>query len=237
MLSIKIQNNFVGSILKSFIIYISLIISIEYNQLHANSLAHKFFEDINSDIKLPEKYQPEYLIIGDENAPTTIIIYVSLTCKYCTDFFTTELPKLHEYIDKKLIKIHLILHIESIPDFISSMLIKCLGSKSKDLLVYSYIWLFQNQKKWMSITNENEIMDFVYNEVFSKFKISRDEFDVCRTNKETYDFLVLDAIFAGKIEKISMTPTFIIKTKTRTKTHAGIITAAELLQKIPSNNN
>lgn len=226
-----------GNFLKSFIIYISLIISIEYNHLYADSLAHKFFEDINSDVKLPEKYQPEYLVIGDENVPTTIIIYVSPTCKYCTDFFTMELPKLQEYIDKKLIKIYLILYIESIPDFISSMLIKCLGSKSNDILVHSYIWLFQNQKKWMSITNENKIMDFVYNEVFSKFKISRDEFDACRTNKETYDSLVQDAIFARKIEKISMTPTFIIKTEIGTKTHAGIITAAELLQKIQLNNN
>ena len=45
-------------------------------------------------------------VIGNDNAPVTIIEYASLSCSHCADFHINTLPGLiEEYVDKGKVKI------------------------------------------------------------------------------------------------------------------------------------
>ena len=65
-------------------------------------------------------------IIGDENAPITIIEYASLSCSHCADFHIKRLPNLiEEFVDTGKAKIVFRDFPFNYPALLGSMVLKC----------------------------------------------------------------------------------------------------------------
>ena len=86
-------------------------------------------------------------IIGDINAPITVIEYASLSCIHCANFHQKTLPKLiEEYVDTGKIKIIFRDFPLNYPALMGHMLLQCID---KDIR-YEYLSaLFILQSKWV----------------------------------------------------------------------------------------
>ena len=87
------------------------------------------------------------LIIGDINAPITIIEYASLSCIHCKDFHTNTLPQIiKEYVDTKKVKIVFRDFPLNYPALMGSMLLQCIEKNIR----YNYrSALFILQSDWV----------------------------------------------------------------------------------------
>ena len=102
--------------MKKFIVFICFLFSsitadvkkpIENKQISKNieekqiDTGDSFYEhlkniDIPNDFNLPE------IILGNANAPHTLIIYTSFSCPLCRKFHQNELPNLNEFVNNGL---------------------------------------------------------------------------------------------------------------------------------------
>lgn len=66
-------------------------------------------------------------IIGDENAPITIIEYASMSCSHCANFHTNTLPDLKkEYIDTGKVRMVFRDYPFNYPALLGSMMMRCI---------------------------------------------------------------------------------------------------------------
>ncbi len=89
----------------------------------------------------------EDFIIGDENAPITIIEYASLSCSHCADFHINKLPELiKEFVDTGKAKIVFRDFPFNYPALLGSMVLRCV---SRDMRYEYSNALYQLQYKWV----------------------------------------------------------------------------------------
>ena len=148
------------------------------------------------------------LVIGDKNAPITIIEYASLSCSHCANFHKNVFPELKkDFLDTGIAKIEFRHFPLDIAAFNASKVAQCKNDGNSDILES----LYANQQKWVkgsSIQEANEnLQKFLKNEGFSI------DFDSCVNNKEIEDFVLNDRIDGTKNFKVSSTPTIIINNK------------------------
>ncbi len=71
--------------------------------------------DFDRELSSSPPINPLDIVWGKSNAPVTIFLYSSYTCKYCTSFFQETFPQLKkEYIDQG--KIKLVLKLVELPE-------------------------------------------------------------------------------------------------------------------------
>ena len=121
-----------NKILEKFVINIVL--------LFISSVA---YSDEKSALLLSEKD----FVIGDENAPITIIEYASMSCSHCADFHVNTLPQLKdEYIDTGKVKFVFRDFPFNYPALLGSMTMRCIS----DSVRYDYMnALYKLQKNWV----------------------------------------------------------------------------------------
>ena len=86
-------------------------------------------------------------VIGDKNAPVTIIEYASLSCSHCADFHNNTLGDLKkEYVDTGKARIVFRNFPFNYPALLGSMVLRCIPEDVR----YDYMnALFQLQPKWV----------------------------------------------------------------------------------------
>ena len=86
-------------------------------------------------------------IIGDENAPITIIEYASMSCSHCANFHTNTLPDLKkEYIDTGKVRMVFRDYPFNYPALLGSMMMRCIPGDVR----YDYMnALYQLQNTWV----------------------------------------------------------------------------------------
>ena len=95
------------------------------------------------------------LIIGDKNAPITIIEYASLSCGHCADFHINTLPEIKkEFIDKGKVKFIMRDFPFNYPALLGSLALKCVP---QDIRFDYANALYKLQNKW--VTKENKKSD------------------------------------------------------------------------------
>ena len=83
-------------------------------------------------------------VIGDANAPVTMIEYSSLTCPHCADFHANTLPTIKEnYIDTGKVKMIVRDFPIGGPAYAAAMIARCAGSRTAQLQFIDV--LFANQ--------------------------------------------------------------------------------------------
>ena len=180
--------NYIINILFSKILWILVIFS---HSISASSV-----------LKITEKD----FVIGDENAPITIIEYASLSCSHCADFHVNKLPKLiEEFVDTGKAKIVFRDFPFNWPALVGSMVIRCVPSE----LRYQYTdALYKLQSRWV-VKDKTKIKQELY-KIMQSGGMKKEEFDKCIENVDLENEILVGLMNAQEEFNIKSTPSFII---------------------------
>lgn len=161
----------------------------------------KSFLTINSDD----------FVLGDLNAPITIIEYASLSCPHCASFYREAFEKLRsEYIDLNKVKFIYRDFPLNQQALVASMSAICRArdeGSDKVAAYYAIIKaLFKSQETWAFDQKYVEKLQ----SILSLDGMSQSRFKSCLDDKKLQDKILENRIAASNALKISSTPTFYI---------------------------
>jgi len=145
-------------------------------------------------------------VIGDENAPITIIEYASLSCSHCSDFHNNTLGKLKdEYIDTGKVRFVFRDFPFNYPALLGSMVLRCIPGDVR----YDYMnALFQLQPNWVDRDNAKTTQELF--KIMQSGGMTKEEFDTCITNVDLENKILQGVIGAQNEFNIQSTPSFLI---------------------------
>ncbi|MCB9942524.1 MAG: DsbA family protein [Geminicoccaceae bacterium] len=147
-------------------------------------------------------------VMGDENAPITMIEYASLTCPHCAAFNTGTLPAIKEqYIDTGKVK----LVVREFPldqiALAASVIAQCAG----DERYFSFIdAMFSSQEQWARA--DDPIAALI--QLAQLGGLSPDQSRACLDDKAMGDAVLQMRVDGVKEFDVNSTPTFIINGET-----------------------
>ena len=145
-------------------------------------------------------------VVGDKNAPVTIIEYASLSCSHCADFHNNTLEDLiKEYVDTGKARIVFRDFPFNYPALLGSMVLRCIPEDVR----YDYMnALFQLQQKWVVRENAKSTQELY--KIMQSGGMTKEEFETCTNNVELEN-TILQALIAAQNEfNIQSTPSFLI---------------------------
>jgi len=146
-------------------------------------------------------------VLGNDDAPVTIIEYSSMTCPHCAAFHNETLPRIvEEYVDTG--KARLVFR-----DFPFGILAKAAAMVSRCVDEESYYGfltvLFRSQAKWSQ--SQQPAVEL---ERMARFAgLSKADFDACLNNQALVKGIEDNAAKAHEEQGIESTPTFFINGK------------------------
>ena len=190
-----------------------------------------FYESLVK-LEIPEAFQLPEIIIGDEKAPVTLIVYSSFTCNHCCEFHTEIFPKFKKkYADTGKVKIYLRNYLDDVGALEASILVRCLCKKNPEAVLKAYHELFGNQKEWLHSKDPRKFLK----EIFVKIGYKESDIENSLKNKEIPAGLMKEQQQAMQQLHIFSVPAFINESG---KMHIGKITLEELEELIkPIDNN
>lgn len=150
---------------------------------------------------------PDDMVLGDVNAPVTIIEYASLSCPHCAHFHTTVFPSLKEkYVDTGKVKFIFRSFPLDLPALKGTVLAYCAG---KDKF-YSFMKvLFDTQSSWAFQKNFLEMLA----NIGKLGGIKADQFDRCMEDKKMEENILEGKLKGANEMEVKATPTFFINGK------------------------
>ena len=145
-------------------------------------------------------------VVGDKNAPVTIIEYASLSCSHCANFHNNTLEDLiKEYVDTGKARIVFRDFPFNYPALLGSMVLRCIPEDVR----YDYMnALFQLQSKWVVRENAKSTQELY--KIMQSGGMTKEEFETCTNNVELEN-TILQALIAAQNEfNIQSTPSFLI---------------------------
>ena len=145
-------------------------------------------------------------VIGDEDAPVTIIEYASMSCSHCANFHKNTLPELKtEYIDTGKVRMIFRDFPFNYPALLGSMMLRCIPNEVR----YDYMnVLYQLQSKW--VNRDPNITKKELYKIMQSGGMTKDEFDSCYSNLDIENE-ILEAVMAAQNDfNIRSTPSFIV---------------------------
>lgn len=173
----------------------------------------KLNESFFVDIKLEKgglKDKKEYLlnnfernlVIGNKNAPITIIEYSSYTCQYCKAFHNEVYPKIKKnFIEKNLVK-YIHKPIVNNKTMLLSTAILCLNDNEKKEVIDNIFFKIQHKEI-------NNIEEYILENV-KKYNIDRERFKLCYLDKKNIEETIYYQKKEAEIWGINSVPTLII---------------------------
>ena len=160
---------------------------------------------------LPDK------VLGNADAPVTIVEYASMTCPHCAHFHETTLPELKtKYIDTG--KARLILREFPFDPRAEAgfMLARCSGDKYFPMVDV----LFKQQQNWASVQNAKDALL----QISKLAGFSQESFEACLTDQKLLDDVRAVQKRGADEFKVDSTPTFFINGNT----YKGALTIEEM---------
>lgn len=145
-------------------------------------------------------------VLGDPNAPVTIIEYASLTCGHCANFHSQTLPELkRKYIETGKVK----LIVRDFPfDAVSAraaMVARCVDPN----LYFKFMdALFQKQSQWARADEQQSLQALAA--IAKVGGLGEEDFNACVTNEAILDGILQRRLEAVQKFEVQATPTFII---------------------------
>ena len=145
-------------------------------------------------------------IIGNNNAPITIIEYASMSCNHCANFHNNTLPDLkNEYIDTGKVKYVFRDFPYNYPALLGSMVMRCIPSEVR----YDYMnALYKLQNMW--VVSENSITRQELYKIMQTGGMTKENFDTCLSNVDLENKILQKVIAAQSEFNIRSTPSFLI---------------------------
>ena len=148
-------------------------------------------------------------IIGNSNAPITIIEFSDFQCPFCAKFHIQTLPAImNEYVNDDKVKLVFrdfpiqSIHPNALP---ASIAAECANEQGKFKEMH-YI-LFERQNEWSKKNTDNVII--LFNQYASKLGLEEEKFDSCLKNGKYIEEIQKD-LDDGRTYGVSGTPQFFI---------------------------
>jgi protein-disulfide isomerase len=143
-------------------------------------------------------------ILGNPDAPITIVEYASLTCPHCAHFTNEILPELKKkWIDTGKAKLVLRDYPLDEPALRAAMIARCAPPDR----FYAYTDMFFGaQEKWVTARDYRDALA----RLVKLGGMSREEFDNCLKNTALENKIVEGRLVASKELDVNSTPTFFI---------------------------
>jgi len=144
------------------------------------------------------------LVLGDADAPITMIEYSSLTCSHCASFHANTLPEIKKnYIDTGKVRLVFRHFPFDQPALLAAALAECAGH---DRFFNFVDVLFASQNTWARSANVLAAL----NSIGRLGGLKTDAIVACFADKEMLDRILSDRIEGTKQYDINSTPTFIV---------------------------
>ena len=146
------------------------------------------------------------LVIGDKNAPITIIEYASLSCSHCANFHNNTLPDIKkEYVDTGKVRFVFRNFPYDPPSLIGSVILKCVP---KDVR-YDYMnALFLLRKNWVISDNAKSTQELY--KIMQSGGMSKEDFNNCLERDDLANQIIKGRIDVQNEFNIQSTPSFLI---------------------------
>jgi len=155
------------------------------------------------------------MVIGNPDAPVTLIEYASLTCPHCAEFENNTWPRLkREYIDTGLVRfIYRDFPLDNFA-FMAAVIARCAGPER----FFSFIEVFfAQQETWTRVPSSARTQQDQGQAIIGNLRqlarlggMSDSQFDQCQANREIQN-VVLGHRMRGQNEmQVQGTPTFFI---------------------------
>jgi protein-disulfide isomerase len=156
--------------------------------------------------KLALEIGEEELVIGDKDAPITIIEYASMSCSHCASFHNNTLPDIKkEYIDTGIVRMVFRDYPFNYPALLGSMMMRCIASEVR----YDYMnALYQLQSTW--VNKDPKISKKELYKIMQSGGMTKEEFNECYSNLDNENLILEGVMGAQKDFNIKSTPSFII---------------------------
>ena len=148
-------------------------------------------------------------IIGNPNAPITIIEFSDFQCPFCAKFHIQTLPAImNEYINDGKVKLVFrdfpiqSIHPNALP---ASVAAECANEQGKFKEMHDI--LFERQNEWSKKNTDNVII--LFNQYASKLGLEEEKFDSCLKNGKYIEEIQKD-LNDGRTYGISGTPEFFV---------------------------
>ena len=150
--------------------------------------------------------QENDFIIGDENAPITIIEYASMSCSHCASFHNNTLEDVKtEYIDTGKVRFVFRDFPFDYPALLGSMMMRCIPEDFR----YDYMnALYILQKDW--VVRENATTKKELYKIMQTGGMTKEEFDSCLSDVDLENEILEGVLGAQKEFNIKSTPSFLI---------------------------
>jgi protein-disulfide isomerase len=148
------------------------------------------------------------LVIGQADAPVTIVEYASMTCNHCATFHNTVLPTLKEkYIDTG--KVKLVFREFPLDEraALASMVARCAGDDKSMPLISM---LFSKQDEWAGAKQDFLPKLFKFGQ---QVGFTRQAFDRCRQDEKLIKSIIAVRDRGNVAFGVNSTPTFFINGK------------------------
>ena len=144
------------------------------------------------------------VVLGDADAPVTIVEYASLTCPHCSSFHINTWPQVKEaYIDTGKVKFILREVYFDKEGLWASMTARCGGEKGYYPMMETFL---QTQRTWTRADNIGEAIQ----QIGRRAGLSNEQVSACLADRE-YAKTLLEAYQANAAaDEIRSTPSFII---------------------------
>jgi len=145
-------------------------------------------------------------IIGNNNAPITIIEYASMSCSHCGNFHNNTLPDLKkEYIDTGKVKYVFRDFPYNYPALLGSMVMRCIPSEVR----YDYMnALYKLQNMW--VVRENAKTRQELYKIMQTGGMTKEKFDNCLSDVDLENKILQEVMAAQSEFNIRSTPSFLI---------------------------
>jgi len=142
------------------------------------------------------------LVMGNPDAPVTLIEYASLSCGHCANFETKIFPDFRElYVKTGKVRFVYRNFTRDPADLAVGMLTRCVGpDQAFDLMGV----FFERQRQWVVEDAKPEIAA-----IARRLGINRADFDACLANTDLQRSLI-EMLRLGQSEGVEGTPTFFI---------------------------
>jgi len=148
-------------------------------------------------------------IIGNPDAPITIIEFSDFQCPFCARFYTQTLPLIHEeYIESGKVKLVFrdypiqSIHPNAVPAAVAS---ECANEQGKFKEMHDM--LFENQSEW-SRQDTTDVLS-LFSQYATKIQLEQETFDSCLINGKYLEEIKKD-LDDGRDYGVSGTPGFFV---------------------------